>query len=72
MILPTKVPQIPQVPILDEEIPSRDLWDLWDGRDLWDIPCPTLVKMSFKTFQSSKYFIYGYQLTFPVSDKELL
>ena len=41
-MLSTKVPQIPQVPIFDEEIPSRDLWDLWDGRDLWDIPCPTL------------------------------
>ena len=21
---------------------NSDLWDLWDGRDLWDIPCPTL------------------------------
>ena len=42
-ILLAKVPQIPQVPILNEEIPSRDLWDLWDGRDLWDVPCPTLI-----------------------------
>ena len=41
-MLLAKVPQIPQIPILYQEIPSRDLWDLWDGRDLWDIPCPTL------------------------------
>ena len=32
-----------KVPSLDEEIPSRDLWDLWEGRDLWDIACPALL-----------------------------
>ena len=46
--------KIPQIPILDVEIPSRDYkGDLWDGSDWWDIPCPTLVPAQLNPRQAS-------------------